>query len=69
MAPAGTPPEIVRKLSQHVDTVLADAALKEKLATLGMDAAGGTPQQLAATIQKESTRWAGVIKQRRITID
>lgn len=69
MAPAGTPPEIVRKLSQHADAVLADAALKEKLATLGMDAAGGTPQQLAAAIQKDSTRWAGVIKQRRITID
>ncbi|SOZ50297.1 Protein BugT [Cupriavidus taiwanensis] len=69
MVPAGTPPDIVRKLSQHADAVLADAALKEKLATLGMEAAGGTPQQLAAAIQKESTRWAGVIKQRRITID
>jgi len=69
MAPAGTPAEIVRKLSQHVDAVLADATLKEKLATLGMEAAGGTPQQLAATIQKESTRWAGVIRQRHITID
>ncbi|UIF87316.1 tripartite tricarboxylate transporter substrate binding protein [Cupriavidus sp. UYPR2.512] len=69
MAPAGTPAEIVRKLSQHVDAVLADATLKEKLATLGMEAAGGTPQQLATTIQKESTRWAGVIRQRHITID
>jgi tripartite-type tricarboxylate transporter receptor subunit TctC len=69
MAPAGTPAEIVRKLSQHVDAVLADASLREKLATLGMEAAGGTPQQLAATIQKESTRWAGVIHQRHIAID
>jgi tripartite-type tricarboxylate transporter receptor subunit TctC len=49
--------------------VLADATLKEKLATLGMEAAGGTPQQLATTIQKESARWAGVIRQRHITID
>ncbi|MDQ0140033.1 tripartite tricarboxylate transporter substrate binding protein [Cupriavidus necator] len=69
MAPAGTPADIVRKLSQHVDAVLADAALKERLATLGMEAAGGTPQQLAAAIQKESARWAGVIRQRNITID
>ncbi|RDK11085.1 tripartite tricarboxylate transporter substrate binding protein [Cupriavidus lacunae] len=69
MAPAGTPAEIVRKLSQHVDAVLADPSLKERLATLGMEAAGGTPQQLAATIQKESTRWAGVIRQRNITVD
>ncbi|KWR92183.1 tripartite tricarboxylate transporter substrate binding protein [Cupriavidus sp. IDO] len=69
MAPAGTPPEVVRKLSLHLDAVLADATLREKLATLGMEAAGGTPQQLAATIQKESTRWAGVIRQRHLTVD
>jgi tripartite-type tricarboxylate transporter receptor subunit TctC len=69
MAPAGTPPEVVSKLSQHLDAVLADATLRGKLATLGMEAAGGTPQQLAATIQRESTRWAGVIRQRHLTVD
>ncbi|CAG2146762.1 hypothetical protein LMG31506_03453 [Cupriavidus yeoncheonensis] len=69
MAPAGTPPDLLRKLSKQTEAVLADPALKEKLGTLGMEAAGGTPEQLAATIQKESARWAGLIRQRHITID
>ncbi len=69
MAPAGTPPDVLRKLSKQTDTVLANPALKEKLAVLGMEAAGGTPEQLAAAIQKESVRWAGLIRQRHITID
>ncbi len=69
MAPAGTPPDVLRKLSRQTETVLADPALKEKLGTLGMETAGGTPAQLAATIQKESARWAGLIRQRHITID
>ena len=69
MAPAGTPQDVLRKLSRQTDAVLAEPALKDKLATLGMETAGGTPEQLAATIQKESARWAGLIHQRHITVD
>ena len=69
MAPAGTPREVVEQLSRQTGEVLADPALKSKLATLGMDVGGGTPRQLAETIQKETARWAAVIRQRHITVD
>ncbi|MGO4331752.1 Bug family tripartite tricarboxylate transporter substrate binding protein [Cupriavidus sp. 2TAF22] len=69
MTPAGTPRDVIQQISRQADLVLANPALKEKLATIGMDAAGGTPVELAATIQKESARWAGVIHKRQITID
>lgn len=69
MAPAGTPREVVEQLSRQTGEVLADPGLKSKLATLGMDVGGGTPRQLGETIQKETTRWAGVIRQRGITVD
>lgn len=69
MAPTGTPQEVVRKLGKLVDKALADPELKEKLATVGLETVGGTPEQLAATIQKESSRWAALIRQRQISAE
>lgn len=69
MAPAGTPREIVEQLSRQTGEVLADPGLKGKLATLGMDVGGGTPRQLAETIQKETARWSALIKQRGISVE
>ncbi|MBO4122988.1 tripartite tricarboxylate transporter substrate binding protein [Cupriavidus gilardii] len=69
MAPAGTPPQVVEQLNRQTGEVLADPALKTRLATLGMEIGGGTPKQLAETIQKETARWAAVIRQRGITVE
>jgi tripartite-type tricarboxylate transporter receptor subunit TctC len=61
-APAGTPAAIVRKL--HVETVkaLALADLRAKLADLGVDGIGSSPDELAAIIRSETVKWAKVIK-------
>ncbi|MDW3687499.1 tripartite tricarboxylate transporter substrate binding protein [Cupriavidus sp. CV2] len=69
MAPAGTPKDVIARINHQALEVLANPALKEKLATLGMDTSGGTPQELATTIQQDSARWAGVIRKRQITVD
>lgn len=69
MAPAGTPKDVIARINHQAQEVLANPALKEKLATLGMDTSGGTPQELATTIQQDSARWAGVIRKRQITVD
>ncbi|MHA7682764.1 Bug family tripartite tricarboxylate transporter substrate binding protein [Cupriavidus sp. PET2-C1] len=69
MAPAGTPREVIARINHQALEVLASPALKEKLATLGMDPSGGTPQELATTIEQDSARWAGVIRKRQITVD
>jgi tripartite-type tricarboxylate transporter receptor subunit TctC len=45
---------------------LAKADVKEKLAALGMDTAGGSPEQLAATVQAETARWTEVIRKQNI---
>ena len=66
MAPAGTPADIVDKLSAESTRVLARPDIKEKLAAQGMDAGGGAPQQLAATVQAETVRWAEVIRKQNI---
>lgn len=53
MAPAGTPPEIVKKLNDAVANALADPAVKDKLNGLGAETEALTPQQLTVFLQKE----------------
>jgi tripartite-type tricarboxylate transporter receptor subunit TctC len=67
--PARTPPAIVAKI--HNDTVAAlnDPAAKSKLANIGMVAAGSTPEQLAALIEAEMTKWRPVINKANIALD
>ena len=66
MVPAGTPREVIDRLSAETTRLLARTELKERLAVSGMDLVGGRPQDLAATIQSESARWADLIKRRGI---
>ena len=62
MAPAGTPPAVIAKLHDDTVQVLKLPELREKLASLGAEAVGNSPAELAAIIQRESTRWAEVIR-------
>ena len=62
LAPAKTPPAIVRKLHAEIVRVLAVPALHEKLAALGLDPIGNSPEAFAAAIRAEIPKWAGIIK-------
>ncbi|MDQ2778526.1 MAG: tripartite tricarboxylate transporter substrate binding protein [Pseudomonadota bacterium] len=66
MAPAGTPVAIIDKLNAETNTVLQRHETKEKLGALGLQIAGGTAAQLAATIDSETRRWAEVIRKQNI---
>jgi tripartite-type tricarboxylate transporter receptor subunit TctC len=55
-APKATPRALVGRLNADVTHLLERAETKEKFATAGMDAAGGTPAQLAATVATEIER-------------
>jgi tripartite-type tricarboxylate transporter receptor subunit TctC len=62
LAPAGTPKEIVERISGEIARMLAQPETREKLAGIGATAIGGTPEQLAAVIQDESARYADLFK-------
>lgn len=66
MAPVGAPDAVVNRLNAESADVLGKLQLKEKFAGLGMAPGGGKPQELAATIQTETRRWSGLIKQKNI---
>jgi tripartite-type tricarboxylate transporter receptor subunit TctC len=62
LAPAGTPPAIVRKLQQEIHKSVADPAVRERFAGLGADAVGSTPEEFGAFLKSESDKWGRIIK-------
>ena len=62
LAPRGTPADIIMKLNAETNKVLALPDVKERMAGLGAEPAGGTPEQLSAHIAAELKRWPAVIK-------
>ena len=69
LAPAGTPREIVNRLSQETDKVLASPEIRARFDTLGIFPGGGTPEQAAKFLNDEIARWAKVIKTAGVKAD
>jgi tripartite-type tricarboxylate transporter receptor subunit TctC len=63
LAPAGMPRDMQMKIAAETARVLALPDVKEKLATLGLDAAPAGPDALATLIQAETVKWARVVKE------
>lgn len=68
-APAGTPPAVLAQLHRAVHAALADAALQQRLAPLGLRLAAGTPAELQALLAAETQRWAALVRSARIEAD
>jgi tripartite-type tricarboxylate transporter receptor subunit TctC len=62
VVPAATPQERVLKLNNDVVNVLKNPDLQKKIADLGADAVGNTPEEFGAAMRAESAQWAEVIK-------
>jgi tripartite-type tricarboxylate transporter receptor subunit TctC len=65
-APAGTPPDIVRRLSAQVDAALKKPAVAKRLTDLGAVPVGGGPEKLAAFQRAEQDKWGKVIQAAKI---
>jgi tripartite-type tricarboxylate transporter receptor subunit TctC len=64
--PAGTPKAVAEKLNADLNKVLANPEVKDKFAKLGMQAAPGTADELAATLRADLARWTRVVKDANI---
>ncbi len=61
-APAGTPKDVVARLHEEMVKALDKPDVRKRLVDIGADPVGGTPEQLAAQVKAEITRWGTVIK-------
>ena len=68
-APAGTPPAVMAKLNAAVVKLLANADVKKKLAEQGAEPHGEKPEQFAAFIRSEATKWGKVVRESGATAD
>ncbi len=68
-APAGTPADMVQKLSSETAAILTEPAMRQRLAQDGIDAVGSTPVEFAAYLKGEVGRWGLVAKETNIKID
>jgi len=69
LAPAGTPPEVVAKLSQAMVKIIHAPEFRKKMADLGAEAIGDTPDQMKALIKNDTERFAKVVKEANVSLD
>jgi tripartite-type tricarboxylate transporter receptor subunit TctC len=61
LAPAGTPREIVQRLSSETAKIVAGPDLRARFEQLGIEPVGSTPEQASAFLNEEIAKWAKVI--------
>jgi tripartite-type tricarboxylate transporter receptor subunit TctC len=69
LAPAGSPKDVVAKLNAAIVKAVGTEKVARQLAAVGSEAAGSTPEALAAHIQAEIARWRKVVKAAGLSFD
>ena len=69
MAPANTPPEIVRKLNAEIVKMLGSEDMREKLKVQGAEPAPMSPEEFGAFIRTEWTKYAKIVKDSGAKVD
>jgi tripartite-type tricarboxylate transporter receptor subunit TctC len=62
LAPAGTPQSIVRRLNEEIVKGLAASDVRQRLAGLGGEVAGGSPEDFTAHLRAEIAKWGKLIR-------
>jgi tripartite-type tricarboxylate transporter receptor subunit TctC len=62
VAPAGTPRPIIERLNKALRDALASDEVRKRLATDGAEPVPGTPEEYAAHIDQDETKWSKVVR-------
>lgn len=68
VAPAGVPKPVIDKLAAETQRILKLPDVAERVAGLGAEAVGGTPEQFAGYIKSEIAKWAKVVKEANVEL-
>ncbi len=66
LAPAGTPPELVKRLQEESAKALRSGAVTERFASDSAVGGGGTSSEFAAFIAREQKTWSEIVKRANI---
>ena len=62
VGPAGMAPDVVQRLNDAFNKVMAMPAVREKLLGGGLDPVGGTPEQFGRFVGSEIAKWTKIAK-------
>lgn len=68
-APGGTPAPVVERANEALRQALAQAAIVDGLAVMGLEAKSSTPQELASLLRESYDRWGPIVKKIGFTAD
>jgi tripartite-type tricarboxylate transporter receptor subunit TctC len=69
VAPAGTPRPIVERLNKDLRAILTSEDFKSRMAAAGGSPVASTPEEFAANIQREESKWAALIKKLGLVVE
>ena len=69
LAPARTPPAIIKRVSAEVAQIVRLDDVKSRLEGMGTLPAGSTPEEFASFIDAESAKWGTVIRNAKVKLD
>ena len=69
LAPTGTPPDIVKKLSTEIGKIARSPEMREKLLAMGAEPIGGTPEAFKAVIDSDIAKWKVLAQKEGIKVD
>jgi tripartite-type tricarboxylate transporter receptor subunit TctC len=62
-APAGTPRDVVAKLNRDIVDIVATAEFRDRISVQGFEPEASSPEEFSELIQRDVSKWAGVIKE------
>jgi tripartite-type tricarboxylate transporter receptor subunit TctC len=69
LAPAKTPPEIIKKLNQEIAKALKDPEMRNRFSKDGLEIIGGSPEDFSIYIKAEVGKWGKVVRESNIKLD
>jgi tripartite-type tricarboxylate transporter receptor subunit TctC len=69
LAPAATPKPVVTRLSEEMQKVIRSPEFKKRMAEIGAEPVGNTPEQMASQIKEETEKFARLVKDAKVTIE
>jgi len=69
LAPAKTPPDILRRMNEEINKVMRMPDTAKRLDAQGIDVVGGTPEAARVFIERQMDTWSKVVKDNNIQAD
>jgi tripartite-type tricarboxylate transporter receptor subunit TctC len=69
LAPAGTPPAIIKRLNAEYNKIIAEREMHKRMIANGYEPVGGPPERFGEHIRAEIAKWAPVVKRAGVKVD